>query len=65
MAANDFERDPLVCSICANTSHHENVGVVDAELKTVLHVCFLFVLLARAKEPKLLSDVTFPMVKHS
>jgi hypothetical protein len=36
MAADDFVRFPLMCSICADTYHHANGGVVDAELKTVL-----------------------------
>ena len=35
IAADDFERDPLMCSICANTSHHEIGGVVDADSKTI------------------------------
>ena len=61
MAAKDFERDPLG----ASTSHHENDGQVYVVLKTVFHACFLFVRLARAKEPKLLSGAIFSMVKHS
>ena len=35
MAANDFVRDPLLCSICAGTSHDADGGRVDADLKTV------------------------------
>jgi len=43
MAAYDFERDPLSCPICAKTSHRENVGLVDSDLKTIFacvrHIC--------------------------
>ena len=36
MAAYDFERDPLMCSTCADKAHHEMIGgVVDADLKTI------------------------------
>ena len=35
MAVDDFERNPIMCFICADTSHHENGGVVDAELNTI------------------------------
>ncbi len=35
MAANDFQRDPLLCSICAPTSPNDIGGVVDADLKTI------------------------------
>ena len=54
-----------MCSICADTSRHDNGGVVDADLKTIFACVFQFVILERAKEPKLLSDVIFPMVKQS
>ena len=39
MAAENFQRNPLMCSICADTAN-ENEGVVDADLKTVF-VCVL------------------------
>ena len=35
MAANDFVRDPLMCSICAGTCHDAEGGRVDADLKAV------------------------------
>ncbi len=35
MAANDFERDPLMCYICVNICHRHNDGVVDADLETI------------------------------
>ena len=38
MAPSDFVRDPLMCSICASTSHDTEGGQVDAELKTVYAV---------------------------
>ncbi len=38
MAAEDYVRDPLMCSICAGSSHDAGGGQVDADLKTVFAV---------------------------
>ena len=65
MVVDTFERDPLICSICDGTSHRENCGQEDANLKTVSYVCFPCVLLARAIGPKLVSGAIFPIAKHS
>ena len=35
MASSDFIRDPLLCSICAGTSHDAEGGQIHVDLKTV------------------------------
>ncbi len=35
LAVDDFQRDPIMCSICADTSPNDIRGVVDAVLKTI------------------------------
>ena len=35
MTGNDFQRNSLMRSICADTSHNDIGGVVDADLKTI------------------------------
>ena len=41
MDPSDFVRDPLMCFICASTSHDAEGGQVDSELKTVYAVVLL------------------------
>ena len=52
MAADNFQRNPLMCSICAVTID-ENEGVVEADLKTVFACVLPICATCRSKGAKI------------
>ncbi len=53
MAADDFQRDPLMCSICADTPPNDIGGVVDADLKTIFSCVLLIYATCKSKGAKI------------